>query len=64
MLFDKDDIPRSAPVKRMHVADAGQGMIEFECPHCGYNSGWITDEWTITENRRGNPCPRCNPESN
>lgn len=48
LLFDKADIPRSPPVKRMRVMDAGDGpslkVIEFECPHCGHNTGWIEDE--------------------
>jgi predicted RNA-binding Zn-ribbon protein involved in translation (DUF1610 family) len=63
MLFQKTELPRSAPVKRMHVADAGDG-IRFECPHCGHDTGWIADEWTVTENRRGLPCPECNKQSN
>lgn len=66
MLFAKDDLPRSRPVKRMHVADAGHlpggaKGIQFECERCGYDTGWIADIWTISENRRGHPCPRCNP---
>lgn len=63
MLFDKSDIPPRAPVTRMHVADAGGGMIKFACPHCGHSTDWITDEWTLTENRRGQPCPSCNSKS-
>lgn len=68
MLFDKTDLPKTAPVKRMHVLDAGQlpggaAGIRFECGHCGHDTGWISDEWTITENRRGHPCPNCNPKS-
>lgn len=57
LLFD--NLPRSKRKVRMHVADAGQG-IRFECRKCGYNTGWINDEWTVTENRRGHPCPVCN----
>jgi len=68
MLFAKEDLPRSAPVKRMRVADAGYLLggakdIRFECPHCGHDTDWIADELTVTENRRGLPCPCCNPES-
>jgi len=64
-LFDKLVLPRSAPVKRMHVADAGQlpggaKGIRFACSRCGHDTGWIADEWTITQNRRGLPCPQCN----
>lgn len=65
LLFDKDQLPRSEPIKRMRVADAGHMPggtkgIRFECPHCGHDTGWIEDEWSITENRRGLPCPSCN----
>lgn len=65
LLFPKDSIKRSAPVKRMRVIDAGHmtgGVrgIRFECPHCDHDTGWIEDEWTISENKRGLPCPRCN----
>lgn len=66
LLFDKADLPRSASIKRMRVADAGHlpggavKGIRFECPHCGHDTDWIEDRWTITENRRGLPCPRCN----
>lgn len=68
LLFDKKDLPRRAPLKRMRVADAGEfpdgrPCIQFVCPHCGYDTDWIEDTSTITENRRGLPCPRCNPDS-
>lgn len=61
MLFAKKELPRSKPVNRMHVADAGEG-IRFKCLHCGYDTGWIADEWTITQNKRGHPCPKCNDD--
>ncbi|WJS87281.1 hypothetical protein [Paracoccus sp. TOH] len=68
LLFDKKDLPRRAPLKRMRVEDAGvfpdgKPCIQFVCPHCGYDTDWIYDTWTISENRRGLPCPRCNPDS-
>jgi hypothetical protein len=48
----------------MHVADAGNGagckVIQFRCSKCGYDTGWIRDDLTVTENRRGLPCPKCN----
>ena len=53
-------LPRAPRVKRMHVVDAGQGVIQFRCS-CGYDTGWIVDECTVAENRRGLPCPACNP---
>ena len=50
-----------APPRRvmMHVIDAGQGMAEFECGKCGHNAGWLIVE-SITEAKRGEPCPICN----
>lgn len=62
-LFDALDLPRRPRVKRMHVSDAGHGCIEFTCRHCGFCTGWIRDEWTITANRRGLPCPECNADA-
>lgn len=59
MLFDARDIPRAPTIKRMHVIDAGDKCIRFKCGHCGHDTGWIVDEWTVTENRRGHPCPSC-----
>lgn len=55
-------------VKRMHVVDAGnypdgRKCIHFVCRRCGHDTGWIVDEWTVSENRRGRPCPTCNADS-
>jgi len=66
MLFAPGDLPRRAPIKRMHVADAGHDpsgtkSIRFECRRCGHDTGYVDDIWTISENRRGHPCPVCNP---
>ncbi|WP_353474816.1 hypothetical protein PVT71_14705 [Salipiger sp. H15] len=68
LLFHKADLARSPTVKRMHVADAGHlpggaPGIRFECGQCGHDTGWIVDHWTVAENRRGQPCPTCNPHS-
>lgn len=60
-LFKEQPLPRRAPIKRMHVADAGEGIL-FECGHCGYSTDWIVDNHTLTENKRGLPCPKCNPD--
>lgn len=64
-LFPKGLAPRRPRVIRMHVVDAGNGeesmVAEFECKRCGHNSGWVTIE-TVTEGRRGIPCPKCNAE--
>lgn len=51
--------PRAKRLWRMHVDDAGEGIV-FECGRCGHNTGWIDDKWTVTENKRGHPCPKCN----
>lgn len=59
--------PRRPRRVMMHVADAGDGpscpMIRFECPRCGHDTDWIKDQWTVSENRRGRPCPVCNKEA-
>jgi len=57
--------PRQPRLKRMRVADAGHlpggsKGIRFECPQCGHDTDWIPDAWTISENKRGLPCPKCN----
>ena len=65
MLFEKTTLPKAAPIKRMRVADAGEMTggkkgICFVCSRCGHDTGWIEDVWTISENKRGLPCPCCN----
>ena len=64
MLFEKADLPRSPFVKRMRVADAGESggvkVIQFRCPYCSHDTGWLVDRRTISENKRGIPCPVCN----
>ena len=48
----------------MHVKDAGMNgitkVIQFQCPKCGYNNGYLEDVCSIDENKRGKPCPNCN----
>lgn len=61
-LFQKAELPRAPKVKRMRVHDAGDGCIYFICPHCGHDTGWIKDEHTLAENKRGMPCPKCNEQ--
>jgi len=56
-------LPRSRPRRvMMQVADAGvdPGWLRYECLRCGYDTGWTEDPRTLTEQRRGKPCPRCN----
>lgn len=47
----------------MHVCDVdaqSSGVIvQMQCPKCEYQSGWITFD-TVTEAKRGLPCPECN----
>jgi hypothetical protein len=63
-LFPK--APRRKPRKLMHVCDAGHHpcisgkAVQFECGHCGYVSDWLPGG-TVSEDKRGRPCPRCNP---
>lgn len=56
--------PRRAPRVMMHVVEAGQSnsgkVIQFECSKCGHNTDWVDDEKSISENKRGQPCPKCN----
>lgn len=57
--------PRKAPRVLMHVVDAGNDpcggkVAEFLCGRCGHRTGW-TRIGTVTEAKRGLPCPSCNP---
>jgi hypothetical protein len=65
-LFTKEQAPRHrrAPRKLMHVVDAGSdyGHVHMICGHCGYDDGWKVYEATLTELKRGLPCPKCNEE--
>jgi hypothetical protein len=48
----------------MHVSDAGDadGLIcKFRCKKCGFQSEWLKMP-TVTEAKRGIPCPKCNGE--
>ncbi len=49
----------------MKVIDAGNGfgdgkVIMFKCFKCGHNTDWIEDTKSVSENKRGMPCPHCN----
>lgn len=52
--------PRRSRRIMMHVEDAGVGMIRFRCSKCEHDTDWLEDTQSITDNRRGIPCPRCN----
>lgn len=57
--------PRRKRGQLMHVCDAGHGegkpIVQFQCPKCKYQSGWFIFD-TVTEAKRGLPCPRCTAE--
>lgn len=57
--------PARPHVWRMHVIDAGYasgGLIaELKCARCGHQTGWLTFQ-TVTEAKRGLPCPKCNAD--
>lgn len=60
-LFTKEEAPRRKRRVLMHVRDAGSGMIKLKCNKCGYDTDWIAHKLTVTEYKRGLPCPECNP---
>lgn len=59
--------PRKSRRVMMHVTDAGETGFEdrgshsvcMACPKCGHQTGWIAVK-TVTEGKRGKPCPKCN----
>lgn len=64
-MFDKPRRPRQW---RMVVCDAGDGpcccdetpiSVRYLCPRCGHETGWMGAK-TVTEAKRGIPCPKCN----
>lgn len=61
-LFEKP--PRRPRRVMMHVYDAGHidgfgEAVRFKCTRCPYVSDWIKAR-TLTEDRAGEPCPKCN----
>lgn len=65
-LFPETKPPRRCARALMRVYDAGDcnagHIVQFRCARCGYDSGWVHVR-TITEAKRGLPCPRCNAEA-
>lgn len=64
-LFDKPKRPR---VWRMRVTDAGDGTyctdeapisVRYAFGRCGHETDWM-DARTVSEAKRGMPCPCCN----
>ena len=65
-MFERPKVPR---IVRMHVTDAGQGtgdedsmIVRYRCRRCKHETEW-TDARTVTEAKRGVPCPNCNASS-
>jgi len=55
--------PRQMRGRLMHVCDAGPGegrgcVVMMRCQRCGHQSGWLLFD-TVTEAKRGLPCPKC-----
>lgn len=73
-LFPELVPPRRAPRVLMRVADAGPPGAVFECAKCGHRTDWLRvwyagsenpreeGEMTMSEAKRGIPCPKCNGE--
>lgn len=60
-MFERPKVPR---VVRMHVSDAGHGdewdmRVRYQCARCNHETDWTTAR-TVTEAKRGIPCPNCN----
>ena len=59
------NLPRDRPrIVRMHVVDAGGNYdVHLKCSTCGHDAGWVNLEQlglTISQAKRGVPCPVCN----
>lgn len=52
--------PRAKRRVMAHVADAGVDVILFTCSRCGWESGWIDFDMSVSEAKRGIPCEVCN----
>jgi hypothetical protein len=67
-LFPASKPPRAVPRKLMHVSDAspdgcfGDGLatVRMMCARCRYESDWLA--LSVTNAKRGTPCPNCNKE--
>lgn len=53
--------PKSPKPRVMaHVDDAGIGCFDFKCQKCGWESGWLFSDMSISQAKRGIPCEKCN----
>lgn len=70
-LFTKEQAPRRKPIKRMRFQDVGDSpfasqsgkqaqYVWWKCPHCEHDAGWQHFEGTVSDVKRGIPCPACN----
>lgn len=66
-LFPKP--PRRKPRVLMHVSDGGDSSVELRCAKCGHEERFSCrpkenrfgdEDLTVTEAKRGVPCPKCN----
>lgn len=59
--------PKAKPRKLMHVCDAShddfddKATVRLNCARCDYITDWLA--MSVTEAKRGIPCPQCNKES-
>lgn len=53
--------PRQPRRVMMHVIDAGNEVAKFQCVKCMNETGWLRYS-SVTEAKRGIPCPKCNEE--
>lgn len=64
-MFPEKKLPRRSPRVMMQYRDGGVGnegeIVQYECPKCSTRSGW-EDAGSITEVKRGIPCPECNKD--
>lgn len=67
LLFPKEELPRTRSRRvMMHIINGGcdplepgRQSYEFKCLKCGHRPGWTAVD-SVTEARRGLPCPECN----
>lgn len=55
--------PRQKPRVMAHVDDVGIDAIHFTCPRCGWESGWLENDMSVSDAMRGIPCERCNADA-
>ena len=55
--------PRASKRVMAHVYDAGVDAINFKCSRCDWESGWLKNNMSVTDAKRGIPCEQCNKEA-